>query len=193
MGLTIFYSGKLRSPILLDALVKEASDACMYVGWPFSYLKRSNIMPMKGIIINPQGSEPIMLSFIEDGTLADPHRFMLWEDPQSLEVNLDEDGICFTKTQYAGADAHMAIIKFLRYISEKFFSSFRLEDESGYWNQNDDEACRKRFGEPSLITDSHENVLNSLLGYEDEDEDEDDYISYSAEIDEWIKERIAVN
>lgn len=59
MGLTIYYTGKLRDPQLLDSLVRETADACLCVGWRFDFLKRSNIMPMKGIIINPEGSEPV--------------------------------------------------------------------------------------------------------------------------------------
>jgi hypothetical protein len=182
MGISIYYSGRLKSPRFVDALVKEAADACMCVGWRFEYLKQSNIMPMSGIIITPEWSEPIMLTFTEDGLLANPARFMLWENPETLEVSIEKDGVCFAKTHYAGADMHIAIVKFMRYIIEKYFSEHKFFDDSGYWNDKKEDKCRYRFGEMERAL----NEMADALGPEDDD-------SYEERVEEWIKERVRVN
>ena len=182
MGISIFYSGKLKDPHLVDALVKEAADACMYVGWRFDYLKKSNIMPMRGIIITPEGSESISLTFAENGLLANPDRFMMGGNPEKMEISIERDGICFTKTQYAGADMHIAIIKFMRYIIEKYFSEHTFMDDSGYWDQKDEDACRYRFGEMEMILDK----MAGALGVDDED-------TYEERIEEWIIENVRAN
>ena len=51
----------------------------------------------------------------------------------------------FTKTQYAGPDAHMAIIKLLRYLENKYFSAFELQDEGMYWETMDEKILRNQF------------------------------------------------
>lgn len=39
----------------------------------------------------------------------------------------------------------MQLIRFLRYLSEKYFSRFELTDDSQYWESGDEDCCRKRF------------------------------------------------
>ena len=86
MGLTIYYSGKLRDPKLIDSFVKETADACICVGWRFEYLKRSNIMPMKGIMITPEGCETIML------TITELNRYLKEQASQDIRRKLT---LCF--------------------------------------------------------------------------------------------------
>jgi len=56
----------------------------------------------------------------------------------------------------------MAMIKFLRYMSEKYFERFELHDESQYWETNDEAICRKRFGEYEKIMGMVGDALDSM-------------------------------
>lgn len=58
-----------------------------------------------------------------------------------------EDILCTvsTKTQYAGEDAHIAIIKLLKHLSKKYLKEFALYDEGYYWETGDENILRKQF------------------------------------------------
>jgi hypothetical protein len=50
-----------------------------------------------------------------------------------------------TKTQYAGIDAHMALIKLLRYLKEKYFKEFELDDAGKFWETDDEKILLEQF------------------------------------------------
>ena len=62
-------------------------------------------------------------------------------------VRLDKELIftTSTKTQYAGMDAHIAVIKLLKYLSKKYMKDFILKDEGLYWETNDDTVLSDQF------------------------------------------------
>ena len=49
------------------------------------------------------------------------------------------------KTQYAGPDAHIAILKLLKHISAKYLESFTLSDEGSYWETGDEKILYAQF------------------------------------------------
>jgi hypothetical protein len=87
----------------------------------------------------------VHLTFNKEGRLL-PFTSILTKDMyESGEVEKELMFTAFTKTQFAGPDAHKAIIKLIRYITQKYFSEFRLEDESYYWETNDERQMVERF------------------------------------------------
>ena len=66
-----------------------------------------------------------------------------------------------TKTQFAGADAHIAVIKLLRYLKEKYFSVFELNDEGMYWETMDEKVFLKQFARYEFLLDA---VAEALTG-----------------------------
>ena len=155
MGLTIHYSGKLRSPDLLSSLIHEAADISTSMKWPYEIIEKSPDIPVEGILISPEGSEPLWLTFHEDGFMCNP---MLYEYVLKVEgkgIPADAEQWLFTKTQYAGVDAHIAMIKLLRYLKEQYFEKLEVHDESGYWETNNEEKCREIF-------DRYDSLMNAV-------------------------------
>ena len=156
MGLTISYRGTLRKPDELELFLEDIADICMEIGWASMPIHRSNIMPVQGVQITPAGSESIWLTFLPNGRLYDPTHFIFTRHPDKEVVDEEKHKRIFTKTQYAGVDTHMAIIKFFRYLRMRYFEDFELRDDSQYWETNDISVCLKNFGviSESLILES---------------------------------------
>lgn len=192
MGLTIYYRGMLRNPDLIDLLINEATDICHEIGWHYHPFHRSNIMPVKGIWITPKRSEPIELTFLPNGRLYNCTHFLFTHNPEKEIVDEHQHQWIFAKTQYAGSDTHMAIVKFLRYLSRKYFQDFEMKDESHYWETNDETKCLYHFGESEEAREMMEKAMN-LMGYSREPEDsdvvDDDMGSMAAEMEEMLLRR----
>ncbi|HQW26594.1 MAG TPA: hypothetical protein PLV75_11560 [Saprospiraceae bacterium] len=171
MGLTISYRGTLRKPDELELFLEDIADICMEIGWASMPIHRSNIMPVQGVQITPAGSESIWLTFLPNGRLYDPTHFIFTRHPDKEVVDEEKHKRIFTKTQYAGVDTHMAIIKFFRYLRMRYFEDFELRDDSQYWETNDISVCLKNFGVIDQDLYGLPGIFESL---EDDEEDGDD-------------------
>ncbi|MGZ8525039.1 MAG: hypothetical protein ACXWV1_11460 [Chitinophagaceae bacterium] len=67
-----------------------------------------------------------------------------------------------TKTQFAGSDAHIAVIKLLRYLKEKYFSVFELDDEGKYWETMNEKVFLKQFAGYEFLLDAVANALTEM-------------------------------
>ena len=162
MGLSIHYSGMLRSPDVLPSLIEEAADIAESLHWPYECVEKTTAIPVSGILIAPDGSEPLWLTFHEEGFMCNP---MLYEYVLNVEgkgIPKEAESWLFTKTQYAGVDAHIAMIKLLRYLSQQYFSRFELHDESKYWETNDEALCREIFSKYDFMIKEVGAALNEL-------------------------------
>jgi len=182
MGLTISYRGNLRNPNELESFLDDVFDLCREIGWHYMPIHRSSIMPAKGIMITPQGCETIVLAFLDNGKIYDPFHFIYTVHPEKEIVNEERHQWIYVKTRYAGVDTHVAIIKFFRYLSTKYFETFEMHDPSGYWETENVADCFDHFGH---ISDVLEFMDNSM----DDDEDEDDEESASNRMDEALMRR----
>lgn len=145
MGLSIHYSGMLRSPEVLPSLIEEAADIAESLHWPYECIEKSADIPVSGILIAPEGSEPLWLTFHEEGFMCNPMLYAYVMEVEGKGIPAEAEQWLFTKTQYAGVEAHISMIKLLRYLSEHYFSRFELHDESQYWETNDEALCREIF------------------------------------------------
>ncbi|MGB4848030.1 MAG: hypothetical protein WBP41_08945 [Saprospiraceae bacterium] len=163
MGLTIFYSGKIRDIQLLPELTSEVTDICDDLHWVTGPHRHSKEIPLQGFHFHPPGCEPVWLTFRQDGLLADPVYFIFkyCNDP---DITPDQEYMLCTVTQYAGIDAHMALIRLLRYLSRKYFEDFQLIDESEYWETGDAGQCIKRFKYFTQEMDEMSGKLDPLDG-----------------------------
>ncbi len=198
MGLSIYYRGTLRHPDMAETLITDAIDICDEIGWRYHPIHSSNIMPAHGLFITPEACESIDLTFLPDGRLYNCAHFLFTRHPEQEIVDKDKHKWISTKTSYAGSDTHMAIIKFLRYLSEKYFSDFELKDDSLYWESNDADNCRYRFGETKEAIEMI-NMARGLMGHDPVEEDpydeadDDDFESASNEMDEILMKRGGYN
>ena len=67
-----------------------------------------------------------------------------------------------TKTQYAGPEAHIAIIKLLKYISGKYLTNFIVNDEGKYWDTGDEKILYAEFEKYNLLVNMVGEVLSGL-------------------------------
>ena len=153
MGLSIYYSGTLRDSKLIDEIIDEASDIAESHHWEFSELPNVQDIPVRGIIMQPEGCDPIWLTFHADGYLCNPILFSYLMEQNTEGLNVDAQQWLVTKTQYAGPETHIEIIRFFHYLGEKYFSRFELNDDSRFWETGDEELCHKRFGKGDKILD----------------------------------------
>ena len=184
MGLTIHYCGKLRHPVDLPLLVAEAVDISESMHWAYEVIEPLPNVPVEGVLISPNGSEPLWLTFHEAGFMCNPLLYSYVLEVEGKGIPADAEQWLFTKTQYAGVEAHMALIKLMRHLSQKYFEKFEMYDESRYWETGDEDICRAKFGEYNRIMDIMAEALDKLELREDESAE-----SLAARIENVLKKR----
>lgn len=135
MGLSIHYSGKLKDIALLPQMVEEVKDVCNVLGWRF----RSS---EDGFGFTPPESETFCFDFRPDGTLV---------NKMYLRYNIEPSNTVSVKTQFAGIEVHIAAVKLLKHLANKYFAVFNVSDEGGYWETDDEAVLRKQFGAYNML------------------------------------------
>lgn len=162
MGLSIHYSGTIRQHVLIDELVTETADICQSLDWRYHLFDGNNTDKLKGICFSPEGCEPVFLTFLPNGRMCSPINLMNKDIYE--EHDLDRELLYTTsvKTQYAGPDAHIAVIKLLRYLKEKYFASFELDDEGKYWETMDEKVLLEQFAKYEFLLNAVTAALSEM-------------------------------
>ena len=142
MGLSIHYSGYIQKRELLNALIEEVQDICETLEWHTHIFDDDEI---KGISFAPEGSESVFLTFNHEGRTLSPLNILNKEIYDDIRIPKETIFTTSTKTQYAGAEAHIAIIKLLKHLSKKYLKDFTLNDEGNYWETGDEKILRQQF------------------------------------------------
>ena len=142
MSLSIHYSGYILQEDLIKPLTDEVVDICTDLGWEYHVIKDEEI---SGVVFSPKECEPISLTFNHDGRLLSPQNIIVKDIYDGITLDKELIFTTSTKTQYAGIDAHIAVIKLLRYLSKKYMKDFILEDEGLYWETNDEKVLEEQF------------------------------------------------
>jgi hypothetical protein len=121
VGLSIHYSGTIKDSDLIDELIAEVSDICQSLSWTYRIIKEPNPDQLNGICFSPEKCEPVFLTFLPGGRMCSPVNLMNRDIYEANELDAELIYTTSTKTQFAGADAHVAVIKLLRYLKEKYF------------------------------------------------------------------------
>ncbi|TAN12067.1 MAG: hypothetical protein EPN37_16225 [Chitinophagaceae bacterium] len=175
MGLSIFYSGKIRDYGEIESLTEEVVDIACDLGWQSTAINDEHL---KGILISPEKCEPAVFTFVPDGRLC---------SPVSIGFNKPDDPFyytIFTKTQFAGPDSHIAVIKLLKYISKKYFSEIKVNEEGLFWETGDELVLRKQFDRYNKMPDAFREMISGLDPVEGENPQ-----SLADRIEEIIKKR----
>ena len=141
MGLYIHYSGYIINRAMIVPLIEEVEDVGKALNWSTKIIDDEEI---KGISFATKRSEPVLLFFNTDGRIVSLANLV----GQLIPAESYGEDILFTvstKTQYAGIDAHIAIIKLLKHLSKKYLKDFTLFDEGYYWETGDENILRKQF------------------------------------------------
>lgn len=160
MGITIHYQGKLNQPDLADEFCEELADIAKVMEWNYNRINDepdSEPVPLKGIVISPhEKSEPLVFTFDPDGYLR--NAFMMRfadEEPDLSWYN-------HTKTQFAPIDVHIAIIKLLKYLQQKYFKNLKVTDEAGYWETGDANLLKQRIDYLNAKMDELAGLLETI-------------------------------
>ncbi|MBK8522171.1 MAG: hypothetical protein WAT20_09320 [Ferruginibacter sp.] len=175
MGLSLHYRGQIRDYALIEDLISECADICKSLEWDYHiWNKESSINDdahidnsdfigytmedLKGISILPKECEPVDLAFFPSGKLCSPIKLQF----NNAATNDLMVAYVSTKTQYAGMDIHVAVLKLLEYLKDKYFSFFELSDEGMYWETKDIEVLKSQFARYNFIVNSVRNALSDF-------------------------------
>lgn len=153
MGLTFHYTGKIRDYALIDEMNTEVEDISKSLGWKYHIIDDDKL---KGIVVSPEECEPLSLTFAPNSRLC---------SILNVIVNKPDDEFYysgFTKTQFAGPDTHIALLKLLHYLSEKYFSEIDVYDEGMYWGVWDEKILLDQFAKYNYILNAVTDALQGM-------------------------------
>ncbi len=119
---------------------------------------------LRGILINVhEKADPLRLTFNEAGELA---YYMPLDDAGAYW----EMKTLFTKTQFAGAEIHIAVCDFLRFLQDNYFPGLNVYDEANYFESGDAARAAQQIG---LLDDIMERLQTALEDETNADETAD--------------------
>jgi len=149
MGVTLHYKGKLRSLEIIDDLIQEVIDISVAKKWKYQIIENSeghefdsDFFYLRGIVTGPENCDPICMTFLPDGRLVSPMLCVFPKEEIERLLTLD-DYYAFTKTQFAGAEQHIEIVKLLQYISSKYLEAWDCKDDSDYYDTGNSEKLEE--------------------------------------------------
>jgi len=175
MGLTIHYNGKIKSPSLIPELIHEVEDICRTMNWkhqtidrvlkgvPEDYVNLLGITPGEGYRAHGisfqvhKDAESVMLSFGPDGRTLSPMALYRpdltdWADDMLAHYS-------FTKTQFAGPEAHAAVCRLMKYLAGKYFLYLEVSDEGDFYETENMAALERKF---NAYGDAVDQVANAI-------------------------------
>lgn len=178
MGITIHYRGeidRIADVAQLSAEIKEFAEVLEWDSrqWKENWhlpnsaaleknkdgLSLSGHIPIRGISLFPDPNcEPLYLTFCKNGRLASSMNMVIMADK-----GIESESIWLsTKTQFASADIHVAIIKLLRFVKTKYISNLEVRDDGRYWESGDAAGLEERFQQIGAAIDSLPGALNLI-------------------------------
>jgi hypothetical protein len=131
------FLARLRDARQFNNLVQEAMELSKQVKWPTVPV---DFGKLRGIIIIPRRCSPFYLCFTADGKTCS------LEKVGDRKRNYEFYSMVHVTTIYARAEVHMALVKLLRYLGDKYLDDLNVMDEGDYWNKGDAAELRYQFG-----------------------------------------------
>lgn len=163
MGLSIHYSGSFNPSSSLTEMIEEVKEFAETMKWkhyvlddcfPEKFYEGDDIdKNLYGICFAPPESETVSICFLSNGRMSSPLNLAAWGNSNEGI----ENGCLYmvaVKTQYAGPEVHIQIIKLLKYLEKKYFIDFTVSDEGHYWETGDENLLRETFRKYNDYIDS---------------------------------------
>ena len=159
MGITIHFKGKLNSPDLTTFFLEEVEDIAKSMEWDYTVFSESNDEKPapKGLFIQPHPNSEL-LQFMVDKKGHLRNAVML----EHFEKNKDSTYYNSIKTQFAPIEIHIAVIKLLKYLKQKYISNLQVWDEGDYWQTGDAKLLHEKFDFLNKKLDEFESILNTI-------------------------------
>ena len=162
MSITIHYSGSIENPSRIDDFSAELADIADSMQWPCHHIdtaadcaKDDRARPstdLKGIILELHPDcESLAFLFDIRGLLRSPT--LLLCEP------FDTDNYIWVKTQFAGPEVHMTIVKLLKYLQKTYMPGLSVTDEGCYWETGDKSLLHQKL---SFISEKINTLKNNL-------------------------------
>jgi len=174
MGLSFHYRGSINKYSEIDQLLTEVEDICKSLQWDYHILNKEgavntanaddpkfinySIKDLRGISVSPEESEPLSLTFLPNKNLCCPAKLMV-NDPVTNDLTIE---VIHTKTQFAGPDTHIALMKLLKYLKEKYIHNLDVNDEGLYWDEWNKEILLSQFEKYNMALDM---ITGALSGF----------------------------
>jgi len=174
MGLSFHYRGSINKYSEIDQLITEVEDICKSLQWDYHILNKEgavntanaddpkfinySIKDLRGISVCPEESEPLSLTFLPNKNLCCPAKLMV-NDPVTNDLMIE---VIHTKTQFAGPDTHIALMKLLKYLKEKYIHNLDVNDEGLYWDEWNKEILLSQFEKYNMALDM---ITGALSGF----------------------------
>ncbi len=165
MAIKIEYRGKIKDIKLVNSLIDEVDEIGKILGWKvkmaqeYSSRKKYKLyIDLFGISLTPPKSESVYFTFLQDGTLMTPTTILL----DQVEEVLEEEYQASTKTQFAGPDIHVAVVKLIKYVAKKYLENFEVKDATEYWTSEEPEAVESAFEKVILNTEMVEAAVRKI-------------------------------
>ena len=163
MGVSLYYKGRLKSMDLMDELVSELTEISLTNNWKHDIIgypakEKYNLPAVKGIIFTPENCESLSFIFEPEGRLINIVYFHLAENN-----NIPPDEYFyfnFCKTQFAGVDLHIQLCNLLKYLANKYFSSWECIDDTGYYDTGNRQKVETQMSAINLALDALSDALN---------------------------------
>ena len=136
MGVTIHFEGRVKGATAYSLFDDEIREFAASHAWPVEEIPQANRSLKR--VRNEQDwdySGPTFGIVLSPGPDCDPLRFEFDNDFYIRE---------FVKTQFAGAQTHIAIIELLKRV-QPFFELLKVTDEGDFWDTSDESGLEQHI------------------------------------------------
>jgi len=177
MGICINYGGSFKKEASLKAFIEEVKDVALANNWKH-YIFKDTFEPgqlgsktfdmeeIYGIYITPPECETVTLTFLSNGKMASTSSLESYVKHKGTDFFDDPEEMLYynsTKTQYAGYEIHKQLCDFFKYLAPKYFNDdFEFDDETNYYEDNDEAKLIMEFDRSSAIISMFSSALDVI-------------------------------
>jgi hypothetical protein len=176
----LYYAGILADPQTADELALEVEQICKinnwkHLVWEEDWSKLTKLhhnteglsdfeehAPLRGITFNPHPDcETIWLTFTPDGMM---NSIMTLQDPNFTRE--DASGLSWNRVKmgFDGAITHIKICKLFHFLEKKYFKTFEIHDQTGFWIDNDEARCIDWFEKEETLSEIMNAEIQRIYG-----------------------------
>lgn len=154
MALSFHYSGKFANNASLPELIGEVKDIAVIHQWeyhifkeqfpPGSLKKEIHDQEIYGICFSPPECEPVWICFLSNGRMSSPPNLEYFSSSSDPEDRTHLYTLS-VKTQFAGIEVHIKIIRLLQYLNTKYLVDLQVSDEGQFWETGDEHLLKQIF------------------------------------------------
>lgn len=170
MGLSFHYKGRFNKKASLREMIEEIEDIATVYKWEYTTYNRSfPSQPDKdhyndcvyGISFTPPNCESVPIEFLSNGRMSSNVHLEFFGNSDRIDYQKYLYQIS-VKTQFAGPEVHMILIRLFKYLSKKYFVYFKFIDEGHYWETGDEKLLRETFSRYNELLDIVSHSIQSF-------------------------------